>query len=186
MFTATLQQPVSNLFPRAQFSARANPETSFVMYTRYRDLAASLIDTNNPELIYRVYENAQDSYNGEGVHEKFIYRGQSVVDVSVGLLDYPWFAADGNPLNEITFVQLQQLANSETIPLIAHRLRAVANFAATLPPYTRYYHYMGTDGVRALTISDEFNGIKMNCILTHAEETPMFGMNNNAGLAGDF
>lgn len=187
MFTDTLQQqPVNNLFPRAQFSARANPETSFVMYTRYRDLASSLINTNNPELIYRVYENDPGSYNGEGIHEKFVYRGQSVTDVSVGLLDYPWFAADGNPLNEITFVQLQQLANSETTPLIAHRLRMIANFAATLPPYTRYYHYVGSDGVRALTLSDEFNGIKMNCILTHTDEELSFGGNSQAGLAGSF
>lgn len=177
MFTATLQQPAVNAtttFHRAQFSTRANPETSFVMYSRYRDVAMALINSNSLELIYRVYENALESYNGEGVHEKFIYRGQSVMDVSVGLLDYPWFAADGNPLNEITFVQLQQLANSETSPIVAHRLRQLANFAATLPPYTRYYHYTGIDGVRALTLNDEFNGIKMNCILTHVENELSF------------
>jgi hypothetical protein len=129
-----------------------------------------LIDTNSPEIFYRVFNNAVDSYNGEGIHEKFIYRGQSVLDVSVGSLDYPWFAADSNPLNEIQILQLQQLANNEASPLISWRLRAIANFAATLPPYTRYYHYSGLDGTRAITVVDEFNGVKLNCILTFTEE----------------
>lgn len=169
MLTATLPN-VFTPFPNAQFSTRVNPETSFAMYSRYRDMAMTLIDTNSPEIFYRVYNNADNSHNGEGFHEKFIYRGQSVLDLSVGLLDFPWFAADGNPLNEITQLQLQQMTNVEVVPLIAHRLRQIANFAATLPPYTRYYHYLGADGVRALTISDEFNGIKLNCILSHTEE----------------
>lgn len=169
MFTATLPN-VYTPFPRAQFTTRANPETSLAMYMRYREMALGLIDTNSPEIFYRVFNNAPDSYNGEGIHEKFIYRGQSVLDISVGLLDYPWFSADSNPLNEITETQLQQLANSEQVPLVAWRLRQIANFAATLPPYTRYYHYVGADGVRALTIEDEFNGVKFSSILTFAEE----------------
>ncbi|BAW18994.1 hypothetical protein [Ralstonia phage RP12] len=159
-----------NQFPRAQFSTRVNPETSFVMYSRYRDMALGLIDTNSPEIFYRVFNNAPDSFNGEGMHEKFIYRGQSVLDISVGLLDFPWFAADSNPINEITGLQLQQMANSEQIPLVAWRLRQIANFAGTLPPYTRYYHYMGVDGTRAITMEDEFNSVKFSCILTFAEE----------------
>lgn len=169
MLTATIPNALTP-FPRAQFSTRMNPETSFVMYQRYRDMAIGLIDTNSPEIFYRVFNNVPDSFNGDGTHEKFIYRGQSVLDISVGLLDYPWFAADSNPLNEITLVQLQQLANTELVPLVAWRLRQIANFAATLPPYTRYYHYTGVDGTRAITVEDEFNGVKFNSILTFAEE----------------
>lgn len=172
MFAATTLLPNAFApFPNAQFSGAANPDTSFVMYQRYRDLAMEMIDTNSPNLFYRVYENSEGSHNGEGLHEKFIYQGASILDISVGLLDFPWFAADANPLQEITQLQLQQLTNVEMLPLIAHRLRQIANFSATLPPYTRYYHYVGVDGVRALTISDEFNGIKMNIILTHVEDT---------------
>lgn len=191
MFTDTIQQPIFKSliqplapqqltplaqttlkpFPSAQFTSVANPDTSFVMYSRYRELALHLINTENPEVFYRTYYNEKDSYNGEGVHEKFVYRGQAILDLSVGLLDFPWFAADGNPLNEITQVQLQNLANTEFSPQIALRLRQISNFAATLPPYTRYYHYTGLDGTRALTVCDEFNGIKLNCILTHTEES---------------
>jgi hypothetical protein len=156
---------------RAQFSARANPETSFVMYDRYREVGMSLIDTNSPEIFYRVFNNAPDSYNGEGLHEKFIYRGQSMLDISVGLLDYPWFAADANPINEITSLQLQQMANVETTPHVAWRLRHLAMLAGTLPPYTRYYHYTGPDGTRALTLEDELNACKMNVILTFVEKS---------------
>lgn len=174
MFTDTIPTLTPSLvqskFPNAQFSTRANPETSFTMYSRYRDVAMGLIDTNSQELFYRAFSNTPDSYNGEGMHEKFIYQGQSILDISVGLLDFPWFAADGNPLNEITLVQLQRLANTESNPLIAHRLHCLVSFSQTLPMHTRYYHYVGHDGVRALTISDEFNGIKMNCILSHMEE----------------
>ena len=167
MFTATFPNvvkpasPAVSAFPHAQFTARAHPDTSFLVYSRYRELAMGLIDTNSQEIFYRAFENAPDSYNGEGIHEKFIYRGQSVLDISVGLLDFPWFAADGNPLNEITFAQIQQLANMEHDSLIAHRLHTIANFAMSLPLHTRYYHYVGPDGVRAITICDEFNGIKM-------------------------
>jgi hypothetical protein len=175
MFTATfptaLSQPcINNVFPHAQFSARANPDTSFVMYSRYRELATSLIDTNSPEIFYRAFSNMPESFNGEGMHEKFIYRGQSVLDISVGLLDFPWYAGDSSPLNEITFTQLMQLANSEGNPLVAHRLHCISNFAHTLPLQTRYYHYVGHDGMQAITINDEFNGIKMNCIITHYED----------------
>lgn len=162
-------------FPNAQFTNRVNPVSSFDMYASYRELAQELIDTNSAEIFYRVYHNAEGSFNGEGVHEKFIYRGQSVLDVSMGLLDYPWFAADGNPLNEITLQQLHQLANVETTPIVAWRLRQMANFANLLPTYTRYYHYVGQDGVRAVTLCDEFNSIKMNCIVSHVEEDgPIF------------
>lgn len=173
MFTATFQNvvntPATNAFPHAQFTTRAKPDTSFIVYSRYRELAMSLIDTNSQEIFYRVFNNTPDSYNGDGVHEKFIYRGQSILDISVGLLDFPWFAADGNPLNEITLAQIQQLANMEDNPLFSSRLHRIANFAITLPIHTRYYYYHGRDGVKAITICDEFNGIKMNCIITHQD-----------------
>jgi hypothetical protein len=67
MLTATAPNAF-NFFPNAQFSQRVNPETSFTMYTRYRDMAMGLIDTNSPEIFYRVFNNAVDSYNGEGIH----------------------------------------------------------------------------------------------------------------------
>lgn len=169
MLTTTIPN-VFNPFPRAQFTSRANPETSFAMFSRFREVALGLIDINSPEIFYRVFMNEENSHNGEGMHEKFIYRGQSVLDISVGLLDFPWFAADSNPINEITGLALQQMANSEQSITVAWRLRQLANLAATLPPYTRYYYYTGLDGTRALTIVDEFNGCKLNCILTFVEE----------------
>ena len=86
MFTATFpnvaSSPASNAFPNAQFTTRANPDTSFIVYSRFRELALALIDTNSQEIFYRVFHNAPESYNGEGLHEKFIYRGQSVLDIS--------------------------------------------------------------------------------------------------------
>ena len=176
MFTATLPTALTtslNTLPATpNLSLRANPETSYVVYQRYRDVALSLIDTNSQELFYRVYENDQNSYNGIGLHEKFLYQGQSVLDISMGMLDFPWYAADGNPLNEISQEQLHDLAMVETDPLIADRLLALSNFSLTLAPapFTRYYHYVGADGVRALTMVDEFNAVKLNIILTFTEE----------------
>ncbi len=174
-FTATLPNvynpfPQGQTFPNARFTGRANQETSMAMYLRYREMALGLIDTNSPEIFYRAFNNDPDSSNGEGLHEKFIYRGQSILDISVGMLDYPWFSADGNPTQEITQHQLQLLANAETVPVVAWRLRAIANFAANLPMYTRYYHYVGLDGVRAITIEDEFNAVKFACVLTFVSE----------------
>lgn len=176
MFTATLPTALTtslNTLPAAaNLSLRANPETSYVVYQRYRDVAMSLIDTNSQNLFYRVYENEQTSYNGIGLHEKFLYQGQSVLDISMGMLDFPWYAADGNPLNEISQEQLHDLAMIETDPLISDRLLTLSNFSLTLPPapFTRYYHYLGVDGTRALTMVDEFNAVKLNIILTFTEE----------------
>lgn len=199
MFTATLPtaltplSPLANdlntgltpLSPMPTFTGSANPQTSLETYTRFRDLGMELIDTNSSQIFYRVYQNDEGSCNGDGVHEKFIYHGQAVLDVSMGLLDFPWYAADGNPMNEITRDQLSLLANTELNPLVAWRLRVVCNFVSTLLPHVRYFHYTGPDGVRALTISDEFNGVKMNVIMSHTEEvfqavmpqalTPVFG-----------
>ncbi len=178
MFTDTFQNnsptldqiaamPNLSLYPKSHFTSVVNPETSYLLYERYRVLALGLIDLDNPEIFYRTFYNEQDSYNGEGIHEKFIYQGQAILDLSVGLLDFPWFAADGNPYNEITALQLQQLANTEQSIIVAPRLRAMATFVALLPPYTRIYHYSGLDGVRSLTLNDEFNGVKLNCILSY-------------------
>lgn len=185
MFTDTLQNiapsldqiaaaTTHNLFPRSQFTTIVNPQTSYLIYNRYRSLAMSLIDLDNPEIFYRMFDNELNSHNGEGIHEKFIYQGQSILDLSVGLLDFPWFAADINALNEITEQQLQQLANKEQSIIVAPRLRAIANFVALLPRYTRIYHYAGLDGVRSLTISDEFNGVKLNAILSYNTANAIF------------
>lgn len=178
MLTATFPTALTELKPlgAAPSLVRANPETSFAMYSRYRDTALALIDTNSPQLFYRVFENEPLSYNGEALHEKFIYQGKSILDISVGNPDFPWQAADANPLCEITQQQLHELALLETDPLIAHRLQILSNFSTTLlaPPFTRYYHYVGLDGTRALTISDEFNAVKMNIILTYKEELLVF------------
>lgn len=162
--------PLTPLAPLPTFTGSANPQTSLETYTRFRDLGMELIDTNSQQIFYRVFHNEEGSCNGEGVHEKFIYQGKPVLDVSMGLLDFPWYAADANPMNEITRDQITLLANTELNPLIAWRLRVIANFVPTLLPHVRYFHYTGIDGVRALTISDEFNGVKMNVILSHAEE----------------
>lgn len=180
--TAPELPPVKPLTPISHLSLStltgiANPQTSLDTYTRFRDLGKELIDTNSPGIYYRAYYNDEGSHNGEGVHEKFIYEGKSVLDVSMGLLDFPWWAADANPLNEITRDQLVVMANTETNPLIQWRLNVIAHFANTLMPHVRYYHFE-CQGVRALTMCDEFNGVKLNVILTHTEElvlSPAFG-----------
>lgn len=136
------------------------------LYAKCRDLVFSLVDTTSPDIYYRVYENSQDSYNGFGLHEKLIQNGMSIVDISIGTLDYPWFAADANQLNEVSMIELQQLANRETDISVSPKLRAIANFVAKLPPYLKFYHYHGLDGTRAVTVEDVLNNIKFNVILT--------------------
>lgn len=137
------------------------------LYQRFRVMAAGLTDLTHANIYYRVMYNDQDSFNGCGVHEKFIYNGMSIIDVSIGLLDFPWYAADANANNEISLYDLQLLANNELDPVVSPRLRAIAVFAEGLPMHVHYYHYVGRDGIRALTIEDPFNNIKFNCILTH-------------------
>ncbi len=136
------------------------------LFQNYRQMAFGLVDITNPELFYKVYENTPGSHNGYGIHEKMIHNGMSVIDVSFGRLDFPWSAADANQFNEISQEELQVLANCEKNPIVSPRLRTIAMFASSLPPYTHFYHYVGRDGVRALTIDDELNEIKFNCILT--------------------
>lgn len=155
-------RPFGTTFGTTQFTIRTPEE----LHDSYRTTAFGLIDVSNPALFYRVHHNAADSFNGPGVHEKLIYNGMSVIDVSRGNLDFPWFTADANPMNEITCDDLQALANSEIDLVVSPRLRAIADFATTLPPYTRYYHYRGRDGVRCLVVEDSINLIKMSCVLT--------------------
>lgn len=165
MFTdisiATPQFPGS-IFGTTQFVIQTPEE----LHASYRTTAFGLIDVSNPSLFYRVHHNAEGSFNGQAVHEKLIYNGMSVIDVSRGNLDFPWFTADANPMNEISREALQVLANNEMDLVVSPRLRAIADFATTLPPYTRYYHYRGRDGVRCLVVDDPINLIKMSCVLT--------------------
>lgn len=179
MLTATLPNALTTLSPLnlsnlklSTLNVRANPETSFSMYQHFRAVIPELINTNSANLFYRAFDNDPNSHNGEAIHEKFIYQGQSILDISMGLLDYPWHAADDNPLNEITKYQLRTFALQELDPLINHRLTILANLSDTLlpSPFTRYYHYQGIDGVRALTIVDEINSVKLNIILSYTED----------------
>lgn len=169
MLTDTLPNP-TGLFNINSLFAGQSVTTTYDTYVRYRDVAMSLVNTNNPEIFYRMFPNVQGSINGEGIHESLLYNGRAIVDVSAGLLDFPWFAADAAQTNEISRDTLQQLIATETMPHVAWRLRQLAAFATLLPLYVRYYYYIGPDGVRALTIVDEFSSIKMNCILTHVED----------------
>lgn len=169
LFVSNLNNLGNTNLSTAQFTSHVNPQTSYLVYGQYRELALSIVNVDSPDIFYKSYYNGIDSHNGDGVHEKFIYQGQSVLDLSVGMLDYPWFAADGNPFNEITSLQLHQLAQSEKSLVVLSRLQVLANFMLLQPTYTRLYYYSGVDGVKSLTVSDEFNGVKMNIILTYGE-----------------
>lgn len=155
------------LFPPTQFLTINNPVNTYTVYERYRAFAMALLDTTSPELYYRTTYNAPNSFNGEGVHEKFIFRGKSVLDLSMGNLDFPWFVADVYAFNEKSIDQLLAIANAEADLVVAPKLRSIVNFIYTLPPYTRVYYYEGMDGSKAITISDEFNGVKFNYDLTY-------------------
>lgn len=174
MFTDTLPNALNTLAPinsNTMLSVPANPETTYDKYQQFRDVIPELINVNSSEIFYRAHENEEGSYNGEALHEKFIYQGQSIVDISMGQLDFPWHAADANPICEISTMDLQTLAMMESNPLIAHRLNALVNLSRLLlpTPFTRYYHYQGLDGVRAVTIVDVANSVKFNAIITHTE-----------------
>ena len=146
-----------------------NRSISIEPYQQYRDMALTMINTSNPELNYVVLNN--DSMPGNevyGLHEKFIHYGRAVIDLSVGEPYYPWVAADAEPANEITVSRLQQLANSESNPLIAGRIRKIANFAAWMPAYTRVHYYRSSDGsVKSVTLEDEMNQVKFNMIVSY-------------------
>lgn len=158
---------INRAFTSAQFTSILNPATSYSVYDRYRSFAMTLLDTTDPELYYKPLYNAIDSFNGEGLHEKFVYHGRSILDVSIGLLDYPWYSADASPQNEITAEYLQMLANNARDLMVAPKLRAIANFVSQLPSYTRLYYYEGVDCVKAITVVDEFNGVKFAYQLSH-------------------
>ena len=175
MFTDTLPNALNTLTPLSNaatnLSVPSNPETTFDKFQQFRDIVPELINTNSPDIFYRAHVNEDDSANGEGLHEKFIYQGQSVVDISMGQLDYPWHAADANPACEIGLFELQSLAVLETNPVIAHRLQTLVTLSQTLlpTPFTRYYHYQNSYGVRAITIVDVINSVKLNVVITHTE-----------------
>lgn len=139
------------------------------LYNRYRVFATSLIDTSDPEMFYKVHYNGEYSANDEGMHEQYIRHGSSVVDLSVGILDYPWVAADANNDNEVTTEQLMELANKQNSMLVAHRIRVIAQFANSLPQGTRVYYYSNKSGGIVITVSDELNNIKFSHMLTTSE-----------------
>ena len=149
-----------------------NPIVSSItieLYDQYRALALSMINPNNPELSYIVENNSDiPGAVGYGIHEKFVHYGCSVIDLSVGALHYPWVGADVDPNNYVTSDRLQQIANAETNPLIAGRIRKIANFTARMPVYTKCYYYRSHAGaVKAVTVEDEMNLVKFNMIVSY-------------------
>ena len=144
----------------------SNCEVSMRLFNAYRNTAISVMPITQPDVYYKVYHNAPDSPNGTGIHEKFIHHGFVVVDVSVGVLDFPWVCADSSQQNEIMLGSLAAIANIERDPIIAGRLRQLAVFAQTLPVYTKFYYYRGEDGVRSLTVVDTSNEVKMNLLIS--------------------
>lgn len=166
----TTQHTSSSRARQGTYGYQANNRSiSLELYNQYRDMALTMINTNNPELNYIALDNSVipgcDTY---GLHEKFIHYGRAVIDLSVGEPYYPWVAADADPANEITSSRLQQLANTESNPLIAGRIRKIANFVAWMPSYTRIYFYTSGDGnVKSITIEDEMNLVKFNMIVSY-------------------
>jgi hypothetical protein len=89
------------------------------------------------------------------------------VDLSVGVLDYPWSAADAYPDSEVSVDVLEEIAFSEDNFTIATRLHSIVRLVQNLPPYVHVYYYTGRDGTRAVTIDDEFNLVKANIIISY-------------------
>lgn len=147
----------------------ASQSISIELYRKYREIALSLLPIGNPDLNYVV--NSNDDIPGAigyGIHEKFIHYGRSIIDLSVGDVHYPWVAADEDANNEISVSRLRELSESETNLMVATRLKVLANFAAWLPSYTRFYFYRSRDNsVKALTIEDEMNQVKFNMIVNY-------------------
>lgn len=164
--TSNYTQPA---YPNA---GMVNPMVSSItveLYEQYRQLALSMINVNNPELCYHVESNSDIvGAVGYGIHERFIHYGRSVIDLSVGEVHYPWEAADASSSNYVTVERLQQIANMETNPLVAGRIRKIANFAARMPSYTKCYFYRSHLGdVKAVTVEDEMNTVKFNMIVSY-------------------
>lgn len=173
MYTHTsIQSPVQqynfgSFAPQAPVLTQSNYATAVELYNTYREMALSLVDVSAPDINYKVYSNkTQTSTIGYGLHEKFVKNGRSIVDLSVGELDFPWTAADAIAGTAINFTTLTMLANVEHDPIVAGRLRRLVGFVQTLPPYTALYHYVGANGVRALTISDPHNCVKFNMVIS--------------------
>lgn len=146
---------------------QSNYATAVELYNSYREIALALVDVRSPDINYKVYSNKiQTSTIGYGIHEKLIKNGRSIIDLSVGELDFPWTAADAIPGTTIEYTDLVILANMESDPIIAGRLRRLLAFVQALPPYTKLYHYVGVNGVRAITIKDPYNKVKFNMVIS--------------------
>ena len=169
MFTAyNTTTPQTNFGFNNAFDQPLTPSgISMELYNRYRDVFTGLVNSSNPELIYRAIGNSDDSFNGYGLHEKLIHNGRSVVDISVGVLDFPWSAADAYQGTEITLEMLEGIAMDEEVFYVASRLQSIVTLVRDLPPYTRIFYYVGRDGTRAVTIDDEFNLVKANAIVSY-------------------
>ena len=168
MFTTTTQTSLSGVRPGAVGIFANNNSISMELYYKYRDMALSMINVNNPEISFLISDNGKiDGSFVYGLHEKFVHYGCTVIDLSVGEPHFPWVAADADSSNEITAARLQQLANSESNPLVAGRIRKIANFVAWMPSYTRIYYYRSRDNsVKAITLEDEMNQVKFNMIVS--------------------
>lgn len=170
MFTDTLTAPTlaayNPTYNTTPFFANPN-QIAIELYNQYRNLALCLINVQNPSLQYRALSNSAGSVNGYGLHEKFIHNSRSVVDVSIGALDFPWSAADADQRNMVSAQTLYDVASTQSNALVAGRLRTIGDFISTLPPYTGVYLYVGNDGVIAVTISDDMNNVKFNMIVSH-------------------
>lgn len=166
MFTATLNNQVSN---NSAFNIPMTPSPiSMEIYNLCRDAILGLINTAGSGVAYRAIGNDENSFNGYGLHEKIIHCGRSVVDLSVGTLDFPWSAADAYPESEITLSALEEIAFDEENFYIANRLHTLIRLIQNLPPYTKVYYYVGRDGTRAVTIDDAFNLVKANIIVSYS------------------
>lgn len=165
MFTATLNNYGTN---SNIFSTVLTPSAvSMDLYNQCRETILGLINTSDPSVVYRAIGNAENSFNGYGLHEKIIHGGRSVVDLSVGVLDYPWSAADAYPDSEVSVDVLEGIAFEEDNFTIATRLHSIVRLVQNLPPYVHVYYYTGRDGTRAVTIDDEFNLVKANIIISY-------------------
>lgn len=140
---------------------------SLDLYNQCRETILSLINTGDVNVVYRAIGNAENSFNGYGLHEKIIHGGRSVVDLSVGVLDFPWSAADAYPESEVSLDVLEGVAFDEDNFTIANRLHSIVRLVQNLPPYVRVYYYTSRDGTRAVTIEDEFNLVKANLIINY-------------------
>lgn len=165
----TTYAPVNERFTQHDvFLNRLTPSNiSVALFDEYREAFTGLFAISEGGYYHHVRNNASDSLNGYGLHEKYIHNGRSVMDVSVGVLDFPWTAADANFRSEISLSYLEQLASEEEDDTTATRMYSIISFCAHLPPYTRIFYFSGSDGTKAITLVDDFNLIKANAIVSY-------------------